>query len=818
MGDTTSTIDALGLVLAVSDNKLATMLARICGEKIAEAGAGAGGKDAVLYTKQTLAEEQQEQARKNIGASKVSLLDDFIANTDIAHIYDETTGAYYTVIRVYKQRIDGTYQYPFVYAPNGANAGNKSTLDMTKGDGWLLAINSGVFDTATKKPDGIVIQNGAVIKASPTTTHSQCKPLTIDRTGNLGYAEYNADANQLVGNGIVSAVCGFIPIIVDYNAVPQSEWNSVSHYTENAQRQIIGQWGNGDYAIITCEGRGFHNSDGWTIAEAQTICRKHGLKFAYNLDGGGSTETMLGLKPVNTIYENTTGRIVPTFIVFNGTTNFGDVVVPEPEVDSTEYVLLTSSGIVLEPNIGYGTINSTQYRMCAVSAENSPKLPESEYGVLTGKLTDYAPIALPEGATAITIVCPEFTPAVTFWATDGENWTRTADPGWMTAGGGTYILPSNVNYTHYAVNFKKTDYGEITQDTDISGISITVQTTTEPEPEPEPEIGDTEYVILNQIGITLYPNIGYGTIDLNQTRSCAISVKNTPKLPIAKDSASTGELTDYAPIALPEEATAITIVCPEFIPAVTLWTTDGEHWTRTVDPGWMALGGGTYFLPTDAEYTHYAVNFKNSNSSAIDPDTDTSGISITIQTAVEEPDFSELGNLYRLPAETVFSGDDYIDTGVKLNETDIDFTIAFSVTPGTQNNTIPQIFNCQKEASPYPGFCFSCHKDTPYYRFAAGSGSNHTTDPKDSTEPFKVVITHKKGTSLYELKHLYNGVVLSGDRNGVAMTHTNTDVNFIIGAWQNTDGSKGRYWVGTMHDFFIDDYVWDDAIITAYLK
>lgn len=245
-------------------------------------------------------------------------MQDFIDNTDIDYDYDETTNANYTVIRIYKRKIDGTLQYPFVYAPNGANAGTKSTYDMTTQDGWMLAINSGIFNTTTLKPDGIVIQNSTVIQNTPSATHSQCKPLTIDANGDLSYANYDADADTLVSNGIVSAVCGFMPIIIDYEAVPQSEWNNVSHYTQNAQRQIIGQFGNGDYAIVTCEGRDYDNSDGWTIAEAQSICQDIGLKFAYNLDGGGSTETMLGDKHINTIYENVTGRIVPTFIVFNG--------------------------------------------------------------------------------------------------------------------------------------------------------------------------------------------------------------------------------------------------------------------------------------------------------------------------------------------------------------------------------------------------------------------------------------------------------------------------------------------------------------------
>lgn len=256
--------------------------------------------------------------------SKTTALDKFLDNTDIQYEFDELTGAYYTVVRIFKKRIDGTFQYPFVYAPNGPGAGDKSTLDIVAEDGWLAAINGGLFDyDKTKKPDGILIQDGIVIQNTPASIekHIGAKPLTIDAAGDLGYAEADVDAYELVANGIVSAVCGFLPIIVNYEPTVAETANSEVH----AQRQIIGQWGNGDYAIVTCEGRGYHNSDGWTLPEAQTICKKIGLKFAYNLDGGGSTETMLGLKNINTIYEGTTGRKVPTFIVFNGTDKFGKI-------------------------------------------------------------------------------------------------------------------------------------------------------------------------------------------------------------------------------------------------------------------------------------------------------------------------------------------------------------------------------------------------------------------------------------------------------------------------------------------------------------
>ena len=246
----------------------------------------------------------------------IRLNSSFYENIDIDYEFDSSSNANYTVIRVYKKKADGSNQYPFVYAPNGNDAGTMSTLSMATRYGWSLSINAGVFNTSNKKPDGIVIQDGLVIQSTIASIHAGAMPLTVDSNGDLSYAATDASASSLVSNGVVSAVCGFTPIITDYE--PYSESGS----TENAQRQIIGQFGNGDYAIVTCEGRNYDHSDGWTTAESVAVCQRLGLKFAYNLDGGGSTETVLGEKQINTIYEGTYGRIVPTFIVFNGKDEF----------------------------------------------------------------------------------------------------------------------------------------------------------------------------------------------------------------------------------------------------------------------------------------------------------------------------------------------------------------------------------------------------------------------------------------------------------------------------------------------------------------
>lgn len=294
------------------------------------------------------------------GGTRVVSRASFMDNVDVDYAFDAATDANYTVIRIYRDKVDGGKQYPFVYAPFGTETGKYTTYDLATKEGWLLAINAGVFDTSDCTPDGMVIQNGEVIKEGPTVTHSQCRPLLIDANGMLSSAEYDADASALAASGTVSAVVGFIPIIEDYEAVSPGSWNSVDHYTQNAQRQIFGQFGNGDYAVVTCEGRGHQASDGWTLAEAQEVCLRLGLRFAYNLDGGGSTETMLGLKHVNTIYEGSTGRRVPTFIVFNGTTAFapgGAEGGNEPDVEADPELSIPAEYQVAE----YVKTNGAQY-------------------------------------------------------------------------------------------------------------------------------------------------------------------------------------------------------------------------------------------------------------------------------------------------------------------------------------------------------------------------------------------------------------------------------------------------------------------------
>ena len=203
---------------------------------------------------------------------------------------------------------------PFVYAPNGTDKGTGYAVDLEQ----PFCINAGLFNPreGQYEPEGIIIQNGVVLQNKSAVFYPDSMPLTIDKNGKLWYADANADAYELVTQGCVSAVCGFMPIIIDGESVPEEKWTRVPHYNIPCQRQIIGQFENGDYAVITCEGRGYDDSIGWTIHDAQRICLKYGLWFAYNLDGGTSTETVFEGKQINSRYERPAGRFVSTFIVF----------------------------------------------------------------------------------------------------------------------------------------------------------------------------------------------------------------------------------------------------------------------------------------------------------------------------------------------------------------------------------------------------------------------------------------------------------------------------------------------------------------------
>lgn len=240
---------------------------------------------------------------------------DFKDNCTITYHFDSTSASWYSLIRINQTKLDGTKQYPFVRYLGSNNM--KPPRILRQEEPWDLIINCGW--------SGLEIENSVVKSDSAAGNVDQICALTINNAGELGYViGWEAGSGEtFVNNGIVSASTSFFPLIVNYVPYTIPSNSEIDSYNwQHAPRQIIGQWANGDYAIITSEGRGYANSTGITPARCIEICQSLGLKFAFNLDGGGSTQTVIGDKTLNTIYEGTDGRPVPTFIVFNGTDEF----------------------------------------------------------------------------------------------------------------------------------------------------------------------------------------------------------------------------------------------------------------------------------------------------------------------------------------------------------------------------------------------------------------------------------------------------------------------------------------------------------------
>lgn len=174
--------------------------------------------------------------------------------------------------------------------------------------------------------------------------------------------------------------------------------------------------------------------------------------------------------------------------------------------------------------------------------------------------------------------------------------------------------------------------------------------------------------------------------------------------------------------------------------------------------------------------------------------------------------------LYSLPSSMTFNGSsDYVDTGVKLLENDIDFTIAFTETNGTiaQQNTL---FHCMTEDLPYPGMSMMRTSTSGKYDIGGLKPNGTKTACKYANGTTnKCVFRHTAGTNIYTLSSktgsTLNSVLTVEAQDG----YVTTAKNLLIGCYQQTDGTKGRYWTGTVSDFTIYNRVLTDDEVTAYL-
>jgi len=244
--------------------------------------------------------------------------------------YGREDGADFYFIRIPRFAVDGRQFRPRVAltsADGSVTGGKISALNFAKREKPVFTLNAGLFNTSTMVPQGQTIVAGVSMTNSPMVddmgspiSEDECYPLCIDKNGNLSAPyERSVDTAQMIADGVQYAVTGWGQFIEDFAKCDSSKYNEIVH-AGTYIRQCIGQFDNGDYFVCTVnKGRNgiAMNDGGMTYDQLADLLIARGVKFAYSLDGGGSCETVLGLRQVNPVYEGSAGRAVPTVIRFD---------------------------------------------------------------------------------------------------------------------------------------------------------------------------------------------------------------------------------------------------------------------------------------------------------------------------------------------------------------------------------------------------------------------------------------------------------------------------------------------------------------------
>ena len=183
--------------------------------------------------------------------------------------------------------------------------------------------------------------------------------------------------------------------------------------------------------------------------------------------------------------------------------------------------------------------------------------------------------------------------------------------------------------------------------------------------------------------------------------------------------------------------------------------------------------------------------------------TDDGGFTDTCIITVQSDSGDEV--LYTLPNETEFDGTNYIDTGVKLFDTDKSFSIYIdfiSKVPGGEKQAERTVLHCMNETSPWNGIVLDGQKSSKMRIASAGDqlglldNSGNEIDYFNNVLRQKYVLVKEQGSNILTIYNYNYGQPQTLTSNGLTSTF---DKNLLIGAYQDTNGVVGRNYIGTIY-------------------
>ena len=165
--------------------------------------------------------------------------------------------------------------------------------------------------TARVQSVGIQIVDGKIIQDLPTKVYT----LGIRDNNELLAYRPGTNAKFILEDGVRNALTGFIPLIENHEPVSEELFKKAGNLIVKNPRQVIAQFDDLDILFLSCGGRGF-DGDGMTASDLIRVLKSLDVRFAFNLDGGGSVSTVIGDKLLTKKIDNhgTAERLRPNFL------------------------------------------------------------------------------------------------------------------------------------------------------------------------------------------------------------------------------------------------------------------------------------------------------------------------------------------------------------------------------------------------------------------------------------------------------------------------------------------------------------------------
>lgn len=227
---------------------------------------------------------------------------------------DDTSNTdYYLTSIPYKDSQGNVIQIKRGFAMDNPNSGvGETARSFANRHNTSVTINASVFDMTTLKFTGTDVYNGVAQNDGSVVSRYV---LGIKNDNTFVVYPPGTTSQTIINDGCQNALTSFIPLIQNGTQVDSSILNGYGSVNLPYRRQVIAQYANKDIVILTCESDSAVNQ-GMTCYDLIRILQNLGVQFAFMLDGGGSTQTVVRGTLLNTAKDGNgyVERLIPDFL------------------------------------------------------------------------------------------------------------------------------------------------------------------------------------------------------------------------------------------------------------------------------------------------------------------------------------------------------------------------------------------------------------------------------------------------------------------------------------------------------------------------